>query len=703
MAGLASWWPWRRSRPAPSSPAPAPDPGWRAVTPIQRTVGDITATAGLDRFSASLTTAQDPSLVSSAGVLTTGRADTLSILGTGDRPVTPVPPNTAAPQARSWQRSVSLPQRILPAPAAPVQRSADPAVPEITTSPDLPDAVEAAEPGDAVGTSEAFESVEANRIPETPVTVAAALPRTGGPSLTRAPDPGEHREVPVVTPIAAPAISSGDDGTHETAPPAVPPERPVQSSSQVQSAPQVQRTTDVTTTAPSRPSPSPRPAQTVTPAIPVTPTTRPAPDLPPRNSTDDHPVAQRWAAAPEPPTPARPELTAAHPEGDVTHRDEPAETDTDTGQPRAAAPPVRLAAPAPVVAHDVQRAVQPESITWLSPDDPVRLPPTARPSIDGPQTPQSAAVQRVSAQPPTTRPPRIDPPPPPVPSASSPAPAVVAAQRVTHELPAPPSEMHLLQQLSTASLDTPTPAAPGASNAPPGDTPAAHRAHEAPAHPVPTLTAQRSTPSIPPATPAFTVSPLAAPERHTPPTPEPAVPEIQRIASPAAPESTVAPTPRRLVVLPPLRTPDDADAPHPGYPEAVQRFAESPRPMSLQRMFDQAAAPRGPLGHPSAAPDFRPRPSVVEHTGYTEVTFNAPTVQRDAEPGESFTPAEAPAALDTPEIPATPVPAPAPVSAAPAGGDIDELVNRLYDPLAARLRAELWLDRERAGVLMDLR
>jgi hypothetical protein len=41
-------------------------------------------------------------------------------------------------------------------------------------------------------------------------------------------------------------------------------------------------------------------------------------------------------------------------------------------------------------------------------------------------------------------------------------------------------------------------------------------------------------------------------------------------------------------------------------------------------------------------------------------------------------------------------------SGAPGGGDVDELVNRIYDPLAARLRAELWLDRERAGVLMDL-
>jgi hypothetical protein len=34
--------------------------------------------------------------------------------------------------------------------------------------------------------------------------------------------------------------------------------------------------------------------------------------------------------------------------------------------------------------------------------------------------------------------------------------------------------------------------------------------------------------------------------------------------------------------------------------------------------------------------------------------------------------------------------------------NVEELVNRIYDPLAARLRAELWMDRERAGVLMNL-
>jgi hypothetical protein len=50
--------------------------------------------------------------------------------------------------------------------------------------------------------------------------------------------------------------------------------------------------------------------------------------------------------------------------------------------------------------------------------------------------------------------------------------------------------------------------------------------------------------------------------------------------------------------------------------------------------------------------------------------------------------------------------APAAAAAAPgaaAGPDVDELVRRLYEPLAARIKAELRLDRERAGVLTDLR
>jgi hypothetical protein len=35
------------------------------------------------------------------------------------------------------------------------------------------------------------------------------------------------------------------------------------------------------------------------------------------------------------------------------------------------------------------------------------------------------------------------------------------------------------------------------------------------------------------------------------------------------------------------------------------------------------------------------------------------------------------------------------------GVDVDEMAKRLYEPLTARLRAELWLDRERAGLVTD--
>jgi hypothetical protein len=80
----------------------------------------------------------------------------------------------------------------------------------------------------------------------------------------------------------------------------------------------------------------------------------------------------------------------------------------------------------------------------------------------------------------------------------------------------------------------------------------------------------------------------------------------------------------------------------------------------------------------------------------------APDVQR----AEETPPAEAPEAA-LPQAPAqatAPPPqtaAQAPAQAAPSPGapgqNLDDLARRLYEPLAARLRAELWLDRERSG------
>ncbi|TFV61596.1 hypothetical protein E4P42_01515 [Mycobacterium sp. PS03-16] len=173
---------------------------------------------------------------------------------------------------------------------------------------------------------------------------------------------------------------------------------------------------------------------------------------------------------------------------------------------------------------------------------------------------------------------------------------------------------------------------------------------------------------------------------------------IQRspFAGPAPAEERTA---RRLVVQPPLPARDtvtsrlfDTAAPSPAL------VADSPKPMSLQRIFARPAAPATPGDDaPSGAPA-----TVTQHDGYTEVSFAPAQVQREAEEtGESDAPAAPPAAQDAAPTSAAAVP-PAP-SPAPAGPNIDELVNRLYDPLAARLRSELWLDRERAGALMDVR
>jgi hypothetical protein len=51
--------------------------------------------------------------------------------------------------------------------------------------------------------------------------------------------------------------------------------------------------------------------------------------------------------------------------------------------------------------------------------------------------------------------------------------------------------------------------------------------------------------------------------------------------------------------------------------------------------------------------------------------------------------------------PATPSSGPPPPAAGTKPTELDELARRLYEPLTARLRAELWLDRERAGVMTD--
>ena len=89
----------------------------------------------------------------------------------------------------------------------------------------------------------------------------------------------------------------------------------------------------------------------------------------------------------------------------------------------------------------------------------------------------------------------------------------------------------------------------------------------------------------------------------------------------------------------------------------------------------------------------------------------------DQTPQAPAVPVQTASSADVPETPplesaaATPAegggPAPTPVSAGhrPAASmsatELDEMARRLYEPLSARLRAELWLDRERYGLVTD--
>jgi hypothetical protein len=133
---------------------------------------------------------------------------------------------------------------------------------------------------------------------------------------------------------------------------------------------------------------------------------------------------------------------------------------------------------------------------------------------------------------------------------------------------------------------------------------------------------------------------------------------------------------------------------------------------SARREFSKPAAESdtfSPSEYGSDAGHFQD-PRYSHDLSTNTITFSPPTIQREADSSSDSAPA-----ADTAPAPQPPAPAPEPASAAaasmssvaaPAAGgkelDVDNLVNNIYDTLAARLRAELWLDRERAGVLMDL-
>jgi len=115
---------------------------------------------------------------------------------------------------------------------------------------------------------------------------------------------------------------------------------------------------------------------------------------------------------------------------------------------------------------------------------------------------------------------------------------------------------------------------------------------------------------------------------------------------------------------------------HAGSTEVVLPPATGP---AVQRAEDAAAT----ADPDTAAPDLPPAPETS--------TGEAPAVAGGS--GEDSAPLAAGPPSGGPAHPG----AGGPPSAGAAASQLDELARRLYEPITARLRAELWLDRERTG------
>ena len=178
-------------------------------------------------------------------------------------------------------------------------------------------------------------------------------------------------------------------------------------------------------------------------------------------------------------------------------------------------------------------------------------------------------------------------------------------------------------------------------------------------------------------------------------------PSVQPVSFAPVAQSAAQPSAAPLVsrVAEPIRVSSPrvqaAAQPTPAHPRTPSGPQGSPAPTSMiQRSF--AAMFAGSVG-PDTGTAAEPSRS-DDHPGFTTVQL-----QPADEPSPAPTPEPTPAAAPPPEGSPAPTVAAAPPTAGAAAADLDEMARRLFEPLSARLRAELWLDRERAGLVTDIR
>lgn len=750
-------WPWSRSRSVAEEPPSGRadsagfsgpvDPGWRAVPPVQRTIGAMGLTAPPRDFTSSLATAQDPALISGnrPTLLTTGAP--VSVLRMTEQHPDPVAVQTksrsAAPSSRQWMPPLDVQRAALGG-----NESSPPAIHPLMSS-------EAVEPyGEVATPSSSF--VEAND-PDEPRVVPVvdhaeiSLPPpavTGGPR-----EPTLQRAVEPMTP----APSARSDSAAASVQPIVesadhvgPAPSAVQRSSAGDAVPQAPVTSDPLRAVPvvefsppgqdstnsvadmalgvpsvtdtvtgSTPQAQSTPAPHVAKPVgtkPISssvqrsaiddaaiPTNGPAADIPTAGTTDTS-----WTA---------PLVEHSRPESSSSHTDPGVTVGAVSG---SSSIPTAATANTHSGAQALQR-------NFVSDDDGVR--PAVRPLDTPPETSQlaqravgSAGNESVVDVP---RPvvaeslaPRVGDPTRPEPPVDGPM--ISAVQRSVVGGPAEPASgsrptsvpvfddgVRTALTSSTAGSEFPRAASQTGSGLPVEVQRSTVRGElvETAHHTVTAPTTQANMGQS-----HFgsrrTAKVFDSPMAHSD------TPVAQRTTSSgnSAPDSVMAaqfgmgmttssrpvndlPPSGRIVLLPPVRTVAREPA-----SQARDVLADSGRPMSLQRMFGDFAetAPHQEVG--------TPRSSGAQATVQT-AAFDAPTAQPTAHPEPEPIPfvqgisEDAPAASGTPGAGSASAAAHAP---AQAPADVDELVGRLYEPLAARLRAELWLDRERAGALMGL-
>jgi hypothetical protein len=226
--------------------------------------------------------------------------------------------------------------------------------------------------------------------------------------------------------------------------------------------------------------------------------------------------------------------------------------------------------------------------------------------------------------------------------------------------------------------------------------------------PEPTVRAEPATPGMDasaqyaPIKPAVQVTPVSSTVADV--LTEPAAPEVP-MGPAVIPEPWTAPA--RASAAEPIAPARHSSPPTvsrlaaatPAYP--TPRSTGSSRTVAVGRAIPQATAhATSSQSEPAVAMSFSSMFDSADHSETRSEAEDGFTSVQLQSAGDSALPAAEPT-IDTPPTP------PVSSSAAPAASgtkpaDLDELARRLYEPLTARLRAELWLDRERAGVTSDL-